>query len=737
MAPIRRSRRLEHREEADSATASAAEATAAPATPLSAKKKKLAAGASAAAATRTKKSATSTTPTTPTVTDTDVDAHDTTTTISDTPAKAKRMSTRKKKSPTTAVAIMTTKKTTTPKKAKVTGTTKTKAKGKARVTTTSTKTTDAESGSREGSGGMDTDVVMKTEDGTGVGESTAAVAGGDNNASDAKRKSKVKSKTKSKSKTKAGDAAAVVAAPTGEENGVKPKSKRGRKPKSDAGARVADVTAVTESTATTTTPTKKLRKTKVSDKGKEVKKGDDEDGSVNPPTTTGSVGRKKRKADSNVDDGGAGSGAAGTSSARPGHASKKQRTSTLAPVPTTTINKSDPYSVLPTELWQEVMSYLSLSQITKVSSVSKGWLEGFRALQVWRDACLKGALGKPARKYPTHMALVCANSYWICEMCLAMIAGRGSDIPMPVEVAELGSESRMMCRECRCRYYKKHPEKIKIRKHIVNIFGEFEYQRTTRFTKTDACGAYCLRGDDLLEVPCDERPNPHYRNAPPMRLYEEKDVIKLALKVHGGFIGLQAARKSTAKTRREAFKNRSEQAQTRVILKTAKKSKKDQLHDEHLQAHLQELSQDPKAFAQSVEFYVDKNAHTWFKAISRDSSRAKIKEAIAEAEARAAAGEHTLLIKSTTPDRKWIDNIRNSMNGNIIKREGLKKIIENFEAGVYDTKDNASTAATLACGSGSGLASGSTETAGDAGGSPYSTQTTTTAMTVVIAQQQQ
>ncbi|KAG0271211.1 hypothetical protein BGZ95_000994 [Linnemannia exigua] len=543
MAPIRRSRRLE---EADSAAAAAAtstaKATAAPATsPV--KKKKLAAGASAAAATRAKKSVTSTR-----------------TNIMDTPAKVKKMSIHKKKTPTTAAAATTTK-TATPKKAKVSGQ-KTKTKAKARVTTTSAMTTtDAESESQEGSGGMYIDVVMKTENGTG-GDDHTAVA-----------KLKTKTKSKNRGKAKADDTAGAL---TEVENEDKPKAKRGRKPKSNSATQVAE----------TTTTTKKPRKTRVKDKGKEVKKEDDEDGSVKP-ATTGSVGRKKRKVDPNVDDGGAGSGAAGTN------------------------------------------------------------------------------------------------------------------------------------------------------KHTVRSYGEYGYERNVRFTKTDACGAFCLRDEDLWGLACEARANPHYRNAPPMRLYEEQEVIKKALEVHGGYIGLQAARQSTAKIRREAFKKRSEQAQTRVILKIAKKSKKDQQHDEHLQAALQMLSQDPKALAQSVAFYVDKGAQTWLKAISKDSSRAKIKAAIAEAEARVAAGEPTLLIKSTTPDRKWIDNIRNSMNGNIVKREGLKKIIENFEAGVYDNnQDNESTAATVASRSGSGSGSGSTGTTGMAEEATSSTQSTTTGMHVVVAQQQ-
>ncbi|KAF9902149.1 hypothetical protein EC991_005229 [Linnemannia zychae] len=586
----------------------------------------------------------------------------------------------------------------------------------------------------------DIDVVVKVEDGVKRGKTATAVGGseettsGKDNAIKTKRMVKPKAKTKGKANVDE-DTAAVA---TGVEQEVKPKAKRGRKPKGDTATATAEATADPAMTAAATT--KKAKKVK--DEGIEVK-NEDEDADVKL-TSPGSAGRKKRKAnqeESGDGDNGHGAETAGANSTQPELAPKRQRTAgkkiapkattDLAPAAETLTNKTDPYSALPTELWHEVMSYLALSHIAKASTVSKGWLEGTRALQIWRDACIKAELGKPAQKYSTHMSLVCSQSFWICEQCLKLDAGRGSDIPMPVEVEELGQERRMLCRECRCKYYEKHPEKVETRRRKRrNAYDEYVYEHM-RLTKTDACDMYCLKDEDLLGLPCLQRINPHYRNAPPMRLYEEEKVINRALSVHGGYIGLKAARTFVAKTRREAFKKRSQNSQTRVVLKSGKMPKNHQFQEQGIQGILQKLAENPEELERAVAFYVEENAPKWLMALSIDSSRARIKEAITEAEARVAADEPILVIKSTTRENMWIDNIRNSINENMVKRAGLKRIIENFEAGVYDKKTDVSTAA--ASESASDMGSSPTGTVEPAGGLESLTQSAAALDTIAVA----
>ncbi|KAG9062049.1 hypothetical protein KI688_006771 [Linnemannia hyalina] len=406
-------------------------------------------------------------------------------------------------------------------------------------------------------------------------------------------------------------------------------------------------------------------------------------------TSTASAGRKKRKADPEDDGTDGNSEGSGTASlTQVGPITKKRKTmrgkktgaaGAVEPPNAVVINRSDPYSVLPTELWQEVMSYLSLSQITKASSVSKSWLEGTQSLQVWRDICTNGSLGNPKKKYPTHMSLVCSQSYWVCERCLMMSNGKGSNIPLPVEIAELANEKRMLCRNCRCRYYKKHPEKIELRKNVMNHYGEYISERDVRITKTDACSMFHLTTEDLLSLSCVTKRNPHYRNAPPMKLYLERKVQKLSLEVHGGWIGIQAVSREVAKARRADAKERAQGLQTRVVQSTGKTKTEKNKDTSSTKGKV------PMTQAAALATY-DDDIQRWVKILQKPQRKALVVEAIAEAERRIAAGEPPQVIdyRSVTPGHEWIDTLRFALNTNASTREEIKKIVQYFEAGVYD-----------------------------------------------------
>ncbi|KAF9132681.1 hypothetical protein BGX30_012583 [Mortierella sp. GBA39] len=406
-------------------------------------------------------------------------------------------------------------------------------------------------------------------------------------------------------------------------------------------------------------------------------------------TSTASAGRKKRKADPEVDgtDGNS-EGSEAASLTQVGPVTKKRKTvkgkktgaaGVVEPPKPVVINRSDPYPVLPTELWQEVMSYLSLSEITKASSVSKSWLEGTQSLQVWRDICSNSSLGNPKKKYPTHMSLVCSQSYWICERCLTVNNGKGSNIPLPVEIAELANEKRMLCRACRCRYYKTHPEKVKLRKNVMNHYGNYISERDVRITKTDACSKFYLTNEDLMSLSCVTRRNPHYRNAAPMKLYLERKVQKLALEIHGGWIGILAVGREVAKTRRVDAKERAQGLQTRVVQITGKKKTEKNKDTSSTKGEM------PMTQAATLATY-NNDIQTWVKILQKPQRKALIVEAIAEAERRSATGEPPLVIdyRSVTPDHEWIDTLRFALNTNASMREEIKKIIQDFEAGVYD-----------------------------------------------------
>ncbi|KAF9958520.1 hypothetical protein BGZ72_000271 [Mortierella alpina] len=109
------------------------------------------------------------------------------------------------------------------------------------------------------------------------------------------------------------------------------------------------------------------------------------------------------------------------------------------------VNPSDPCSVLPTEIWHKVLSQLPLSQVAKTSWVSKTWLDGARAWRVWQQICEKCTLGTPKLKYKTFMAIVCANSYFICDKCYSHSTGSGSYVrrsAIPLKVKVVVKEGR-------------------------------------------------------------------------------------------------------------------------------------------------------------------------------------------------------------------------------------------------------------------------------------------------------
>ncbi|KAG0201245.1 hypothetical protein BGX28_005894 [Mortierella sp. GBA30] len=109
------------------------------------------------------------------------------------------------------------------------------------------------------------------------------------------------------------------------------------------------------------------------------------------------------------------------------------------PIADIPINCSDPCAVLPTEIWHKILSRLPLSQVAKTSVLSKAWLDGARNWPMWQQICEKNELGCPKLKYKSYMAIVCANSYFICDNCYSHSTGRGayvrpSEIPLKVHV---------------------------------------------------------------------------------------------------------------------------------------------------------------------------------------------------------------------------------------------------------------------------------------------------------------
>ncbi|KAF9186862.1 hypothetical protein BGZ51_001718 [Haplosporangium sp. Z 767] len=120
----------------------------------------------------------------------------------------------------------------------------------------------------------------------------------------------------------------------------------------------------------------------------------------------------------------------------------KKKADDIAPTSTAlmvlSVNPSDPCALFPLEIWHQILSYLPISQVARISMVSKTWLDGCRTLPLWKHICNQNHYGEPKIKYKSYMAMVCARSYFVCEWCYSHTEGkrpkRSSNIPLVIEI---------------------------------------------------------------------------------------------------------------------------------------------------------------------------------------------------------------------------------------------------------------------------------------------------------------
>ncbi|KAG0282665.1 hypothetical protein BGZ96_000250 [Linnemannia gamsii] len=210
-------------------------------------------------------------------------------------------------------------------------------------------------------------------------------------------------------------------------------------------------------------------------------------------------------------------------------------------------------SLFPTEVLQQILLCLPLSKIARHSRVSKAWLDAARVLPVWKDACKKGELGEPRKKYRTHMALVCANSYWICEQCMSFSKGREhyANLPLPVEDEEDDHLAWMLCLACRIEYFSRHPEPLKEDKIYRDEFS-FVVQ-TKQLAPHSIFINYALRGENLRGVASIGRQDTK------RQLFDRGAVQRRALEVHGGWVGVDACATNPGRKRAAVCNERAKE----------------------------------------------------------------------------------------------------------------------------------------------------------------------------------
>lgn len=220
-----------------------------------------------------------------------------------------------------------------------------------------------------------------------------------------------------------------------------------------------------------------------------------------------------------------------------------------------------PKPELSVEVWALILEQLPPSQLAVFAQVSRPLAAIVEYLPVWRNIAEKAKLGEPKLrgKCKTYYALVIKNSKRICERCYALCDNSGSGSALPVYIEEYGQDINM-CIQCRRHHFTLFPEPYK--EDLTT--GEEGQERPLRITKGDAAARFRLSEFDLDSLPYLAARNPYYRSAAPMRLYCLRVVIDCAREVHGGDVGIVAAKAKLHQIRQhraERERQRREQRQ--------------------------------------------------------------------------------------------------------------------------------------------------------------------------------
>ncbi|KAG0200568.1 hypothetical protein BGX33_010910 [Mortierella sp. NVP41] len=223
------------------------------------------------------------------------------------------------------------------------------------------------------------------------------------------------------------------------------------------------------------------------------------------------------------------------------------------------VNPNDPCAVLPTEVWHQILSFLPPSGIARVSVVCKTWLEGSRAHPMWKTACEKGGLGEPDDLDVTWMALVCANSYWVCEQCFSVSKGhpRGSHIPLPIRRKDSyrnnnynDDDTWRLCHACRLEVFLSTHYPTRIRDGYTPLWSD------ERIAAEDAWRMYYLTLSDLREMVSRRRPLPFPNVNGQNNRFLHYEVKILVVWIHGGWEGVDAVERGLAEKRQVEFEQR-------------------------------------------------------------------------------------------------------------------------------------------------------------------------------------
>ncbi|KAG0049285.1 hypothetical protein BGZ83_005895 [Gryganskiella cystojenkinii] len=219
---------------------------------------------------------------------------------------------------------------------------------------------------------------------------------------------------------------------------------------------------------------------------------------------------------------------------------------------------------VPFEIWLRIFDYMEApSQVSRLSMVSKNLLDFCRSWPKWKTICEVSGIGVPKRKYKTHLALVCSESYYICDKCYSRSTGTGrcrlSEIPCPVIRTDDHLKTWRLCNQCRIEYYVDHPETSRL--DAIDESAEI----------SESSIAYNLKLNyyDLgsLSRRCVGRRNLNFHN-PDQFYYNKRDATALAMEMFGGWVGVQAAKNRTASRIMNVYRRRKSQGSTSSSLRS-------------------------------------------------------------------------------------------------------------------------------------------------------------------------
>ncbi|KAI7860534.1 hypothetical protein BDC45DRAFT_552760 [Circinella umbellata] len=229
---------------------------------------------------------------------------------------------------------------------------------------------------------------------------------------------------------------------------------------------------------------------------------------------------------------------------------------------------------LSVEIWEIILQDVCLSQLTTLAQVSRPMYSIVTYLPIWQHVwTTAGSLPPPTTrgKCRNHYQVVLKANQRVCEHCFQYCSKNGSTASLPLYVQEQKKEINL-CRPCRQHYLLQYPEPDLPNTDDENDDDddEEEEQRNyrhhhhrhhrTRITKGMAMTAFKLHEIDMDSIPYDSVRNPHYRSAAPMRLYERRDVHLYARRIHGGEVGIEAARSKSQSIVATRRKNAQERA---------------------------------------------------------------------------------------------------------------------------------------------------------------------------------